>query len=127
MTRFLLIGCGGFCGAVARYWMTLWVQRRLESTVPLGTMSVNVLGCFLLGFLMTYVDRRSGASPHVQLFVKVGLLGAFTTFSTFGYETIELLGEGELRDAFVSLSGNLVFGLVGVVLGAGLARLVFPA
>lgn len=124
MTRVLLIGCGGFIGAVARYWMTLWVQRRLESTVPLGTMAVNVLGCLLLGFLMTYVDRRPSTSAELQLFVKVGLLGAFTTFSTLGYETVQLFGDGELRDGLVSLVGNLVLGLVGVVLGAWLARTV---
>jgi CrcB protein len=124
MTRLLIIGCGGFCGAIARYWMTLWVQRRLQSTVPVGTMAVNVLGCFLLGFLMAYVDRRPATSAELQLFVKVGLLGAFTTFSTLGYETVQLFQDGELQDGLVSLAGNFVLGLVAVVLGAGLARLV---
>jgi CrcB protein len=125
MTRLLLIGCGGFMGAVARYGLTVWVQRRLDSTFPLGTMAVNILGCLLLGFLMTYVDRRPATNAELQLFLKVGLLGAFTTFSTLGYETVQLIGEGELRGALLSVAGNLLLGIAGVVLGAGLARLVF--
>ena len=125
MTRLLLIGCGGFLGAIARYGLTLWVQRRLEPTVPLGTMAVNVLGCLLLGFLMVWVERRPTIGVELQLFLKVGLLGAFTTFSTLGYETVQLLGDGEWRDALVSLGGNLVVGLGAVVLGAFLARACF--
>ncbi len=122
MTRLLVIGCGGFLGAIARYQVSIWVENRLESAVPYGTMAVNVLGCLLLGFLAVWVQARDGLSDDTQLFLKVGLLGAFTTFSTLGFETVELFGDGEWGSAFVSLVGNLVLGLGAVVLGGWLAR-----
>lgn len=122
MTRLLVIGCGGFLGAIARYQVSLWVSNRLESTVPYGTMAVNVLGCLLLGFLAVWVQTRDGLTDDTQLFLKVGLLGAFTTFSTLGFETVELLGDGEWSSALVSLAGNLALGLGAVVAGGWLAR-----
>ena len=122
MLRLLVIGCGGFLGAVARYQTTLWVGRRLGSPVPYGTMSVNVLGCLLLGFLAAWVQARDGLSDELQLFLKVGLLGAFTTFSTFGFETVELLEDGEWETALLTVAGNLALGIGAVLLGGWLAR-----
>ena len=122
MTRLLVIGCGGFLGAIARYQLSLWVASRLEGALPYGTLAVNVLGCLLLGFLAAWVQARDGLSEEGQLFLKVGLLGAFTTFSTFGYEALELLEDGEWGAAAVYLLGNLLLGLGAVALGGWLAR-----
>ncbi len=122
MTRLLIIGCGGFLGAIARYGATLWIQNRTPGTVPLGTMGVNVLGCLLLGLLAGWLEGRPGMSDNMQLFLRVGLLGAFTTFSTLGYETVVLAGEGEWGPAALSLLGNLVLGGGAVLAGLAVAR-----
>ncbi len=121
MTRILVIGLGGFIGAVARYGLSGFVQSRTTSHIPWGTLSVNVLGCLLLGALMTIAkDRPEGT--ELQFFLRVGVLGAFTTFSTLGYETVELFGTGRVRDGLVSLFGNLLLGGLAVVVGAAAVR-----
>lgn len=122
MTRLLIIGCGGFLGATARYGLTLWIQGRTDSEVPYGTMAVNVLGCFLLGLLMAFLSTRPDHNEHWSLFLRVGLLGAFTTFSTLSFETVELLTRGEYRAGLLSLFGNLLLGGVAVVAGAFAGR-----
>jgi CrcB protein len=121
MTRLLVIGLGGFVGAVARYGISGWVQARSTSQVPWGTMSVNVLGCLLLGALMAYAKDRP-VGTELQFFLRVGVLGAFTTFSTLGYETVELFSTGRLREGLLSLFGNLLLGGVAVVVGSSLVR-----
>lgn len=127
MTKILIVGCGGFLGAVARHGMTVWVAERWPTPLPWGTMAVNVLGCFLLGYLMAWVAERPGLSPQLVLFLRVGLLGAFTTFSTLGYETLDLFEHAEWRAGFLSLLGNVVLGLGGVFAGAYLARWWFES
>lgn len=118
MTRLLVIGCGGFLGAIARYGLTLWIQRRMPSDVPYGTMGVNVLGCLLLGLMVGWLNERPAVNNEWRLFINVGLLGAFTTFSTLGYETVTLFSDGQLKSALLSLGGNLLLGGVAVVLGS---------
>lgn len=125
MTKLLLVGCGGFLGAIARYWLNAWVAERWPGPVPLGTLSVNVLGCFVLGLFASYLATRPGLSPQATLFLRVGLLGAFTTFSTLGIESVELLEQGNWRAAGLSILANLVLGLGAVAVGAGLARRLF--
>ena len=126
MTRLLLIGCGGFLGAIARYSLSQWLDGRDASGFPLGTLVVNVLGCILLGYLMVHVERRPGLGPDLQLFLKVGLLGAFTTFSTFGVETIDLLGQGARGVAFASVAANVLLGLGAVLAGRALGQMIWP-
>lgn len=122
MSRLLIIGCGGFIGAIARYVLTAWVQNKTTSDVPLGTMAVNVIGCFALGFLVAWLLSRPDSGENWSLFLRVGLLGAFTTFSTLGFETVELASNGNWRAAGLSLAGNLVLGFLGVFLGTASAR-----
>lgn len=122
MSKLLIVGCGGFLGAIARYGLTFWIEGRWPSAIPLGTLAVNVLGCFALGALMAYSNERLGPYPQWMLFLRVGILGAFTTFSTFGYETLRLMETGSWRAASLSMAGNLLLGLLGVFLGALAAR-----
>ena len=117
MLQLLAIGCGGFLGAIARFGLSGWVQRATRSTFPWGTLAVNVVGCFALGVLMTLVEERSWAGPTARSFVAVGILGSFTTFSTFGVETFELLRSGGLVPAAGNVGGNVVVGLVAVWCG----------
>ena len=115
--KILVVGLGGFVGAIARYGLSGLVHRYAQGTFPLGTMAVNVLGCLVIGVLMTLVEDRQFLSPNTRLFLTIGLLGSFTTFSTLGYETFELLREGDLRLAAANILGNLALGIGAVWLG----------
>ncbi|MCH8828593.1 MAG: fluoride efflux transporter CrcB [Planctomycetes bacterium] len=114
----LAVGCGGFLGAVGRYLLSGYVQKRFPGFPPAGTLIVNVIGCLLIGVLMAIVvQRRHDFSPALQLFLITGILGSLTTFSTFGYETVELLREQNYRSALWNIAANLVIGLIAVWLG----------
>ncbi|MEJ2187684.1 MAG: fluoride efflux transporter CrcB [Gemmatimonadota bacterium] len=113
----LYIAVGGAMGAVARYGLGGWVQARTGSSFPWGTLVVNVLGALLIGFGLRYLEAVR-LSSEVRALVLVGLLGAFTTFSTFSYETVALLEDGEWLRAGAYAFGSLVLGLLAV--GAGL-------
>ncbi len=121
MTKLLLIGAGGFCGAVLRYLLSGWAHRVYGGVLPVGTLSVNLVGCFALGVLMTLVERQALA-PEVRLGLGVGLLGALTTFSTFGYETVELVRRGALAPALGNVAGNVVLGVAAVWAGMAAVR-----
>ena len=116
MAQFLWVGVGGFFGAVARYLVSGWAQRFMVGSFPLGTLVVNVAGCFALGVLMAWLDRGL-LSPAMRQLLAVGFLGALTTFSTFGYETFDLLRGGEAGLALASVAANLLVGLLAVWLG----------
>ena len=117
MRELLVIGCGGFLGAIARYSLTGWVHRWAGAGFPWGTLAVNVVGCLAIGGLMALVESRAALSPAVRLFVGIGLLGSLTTFSTFGYETLELVRRSELGLALANAGGNLLLGLGAVLVG----------
>ena len=119
----LVVGVGGAIGAVARFGVHSWAQRSIES-FPLGTLLVNVVGCLILGALMFLVEERPDLSPTLRMFLGVGLLGSFTTFSTFGVETLDLLREREHLWALLSVGGNLFVGLAAAASGRFLAKTV---
>jgi len=122
MLKILLIGVGGGLGAILRYLLSGVVQDGSRGVLfPLGTLAVNVLGCFAIGFLSGLVDTRAVFSPETRLFVFIGLLGGFTTFSTFGNETVNMLRGGENLLAMVNLGVSIFAGLGAVWLGRGLA------
>ena len=126
----LAVGIGGFIGAILRYVLTGWVQQRFPAFPPAGTLVVNALGCLCIGFLMTMVADQAllgnrPTIPHsLRLFLITGILGSLTTFSAFGFETVELLREHELRWAFWNVTANLSMGLAAVWLGHGLAKVL---
>jgi CrcB protein len=111
-------------GAVARYALGGLVHRLYDGAFPLGTLAVNTLGCIVIGLLTTLADDRGVLSSHLRLFLFIGILGGFTTFSSFGYETFTLLRDGLLRTAFANVVANTVLGLGGVWLGHVGARLL---
>ncbi|NJL29597.1 MAG: fluoride efflux transporter CrcB [Thermoanaerobaculia bacterium] len=126
LERLLLVAAGGALGAVARYLASGWVARLShESPFPYGTLAVNVVGSLLLGFLLgAGSEGRFLVPPALRVFLGVGLLGAFTTFSTFSFETLEALRLGDVRVAVANVAANLLFGLpacwLGLQLGARL-------
>ena len=123
--KLAIIGAGGFIGAVLRFLISSWVQNRSGSVVyPFGTLTVNMVGCLLIGFLSALVENRSMFSPETRNFVLIGLLGAFTTFSTFGSETLNLIRDSRLELAALNAGGQVVLGIGLVWLGRVIAALL---
>ncbi|MEW5986241.1 MAG: fluoride efflux transporter CrcB [Chloroflexota bacterium] len=119
-----IIGLGGFLGANVRYWLGLWAAGRWGTGFPYGTLLINVSGSLLLGFFLTLATERLLIHPHWRLLVAVGFLGAFTTFSTFTYESVALLRDGAWLAGLLNMTGSVLLGVVGIVIGSALARLV---
>lgn len=119
----LYVAAGGALGALLRFGLSGWVQDLAAGPFPWGTMTVNVLGSLLLGFTIVWLEA-SVTSAEVRAFATIGLLGAFTTFSTFSYEAVALLRDGDWWAAGGYVFGSLVAGLLGVLLGLGLASLL---
>jgi len=113
-----LVGLGGFVGAVARHGASGFVRHHWGDGFPMGTLLVNVLGCLLIGAGLGLAREHPALPEGLRLFLVVGLLGSFTTFSTLGHETVELLLASELRSAVISILGNLTLGLAAVWVGA---------
>jgi len=124
VTKLLIVGIGGFIGAVARYGISGLVYRYTTSTFPYGTLAVNVLGCFGIGIFIYLADSRLSFPPAVRMFIGIGLLGAFTTFSTFGYETMRLLGDKEFSLALSNVGANVFLGLGAVWLARTFLRMI---
>lgn len=118
LLRLSIIGAGGFTGAVLRFLVSSWVQTRSGSIVfPYGTMAVNMIGCLVIGLLTWLVETRSLFSMETRSFVLIGLLGAFTTFSTFGNETLALIRDSRIDLAALNAVSQVVLGVGMVWLG----------
>ena len=119
------VGLGGFLGANARYWLGLWIQERMGSAFPWATFVINVTGSFVLGFFLTLLtDRFVPNAPALRLAVAVGFVGAYTTFSTFEWETMELVALSSWLRALGNALGSLFAGFLAVWLGVILARVM---
>ena len=123
MLNLLLVGCGGFIGSALRYLVGLLAHSLAGSAAyPYGTLAVNILGCMAIGFLGGIAENRQLFSPEMRLFVFTGMLGGFTTFSTFGYDTFALGRGGDLSIALLNILLHLALGLGAVLLGYWLSR-----
>jgi CrcB protein len=121
-----LIGIGGFIGAILRYIVSGWVQQASKSTdFPYGTLVVNVLGSLVIGFMFYLLENRGVLTPEVRALTLIGILGAFTTFSTFSVETLNLMLRGEVMQALVNVGASLVLGLLAVWAGRMLPQLIW--
>ena len=126
MSKILLIGVGGFIGAILRYGVSGAVQDWSKSiSFPYGTLAVNLIGCFVIGWLSQLVESYSLFTPEARAFLFVGILGAFTTFSTFGSETLNLLRDQETFLALANIGGQVLLGLVAVWLGRAAALAIW--
>jgi len=112
----LSVGTGGFIGAVLRFTLSGWVQKATASTFPFGTLSVNILGSFLIGFLFLYFQHINLSPYHKSLFI-TGLLGALTTFSTFSLDTVLLMQNEFYVKAFSNVLLNVLFSIGATLLG----------
>jgi fluoride exporter len=124
VNKFLLVGAGGFAGAMARYWVGTFVTQRMGLRFPFGTFLINVSGCFLIGFFMHLLAERGVLDAHWLYIVVIGFIGAYTTFSTFEYETMRELQDGQLGIGLLYVASSLLVGFAMVWLGAQAAKLL---
>ena len=118
MVKILWVGLGGFLGSIGRYLLSGYVQHLMRGTgFPYGTLAVNMIGCFFIGFLAHWVEARGFLGPETRLFVFMGLLGGFTTFSTFGNETMNLWQTGDSAAALANVAAHVGVGLGAAWLG----------
>ena len=118
----LFVAVGGAVGSISRYLLGTWIQSVSRSIdFPFGTLTVNLIGCFVIGFLSQLAETRGVFTSETRALVFVGVLGGFTTFSSFGNDTINLLRDGETFNALANVSANVILGLLLVWLGRTVA------
>jgi fluoride exporter len=112
-----LVGLGGFLGSVARYLIAVLFAGYLSSTFPFATLAVNIAGCFLIGILVALSDRSNILSPEWRIFLTTGFCGGFTTFSTFSYESLRLMQDGEFLYLAINVLLSVAIGFAATYLG----------
>lgn len=124
MQKYLLIALGGGLGSMARYWVGSTIGSRIGIRFPYGTLVVNLTACLVIGFTLTWLGERVELSPAWRFLVPVGFIGAYSTFSTFEWETLQTLRSGAVLLAALYAGGSLVLGLAATWCGAALADMV---
>lgn len=124
LTLILAVGVAGGLGALSRYFLGTFIQRTAEpsTSFPWGTFAVNMLGCFLFGLIWILADQRGLLSPNARLIILTGFMGAFTTFSTFIFDSNTLLQEGQLLFAAGNILGQFALGLLSLIVGMAVGR-----
>ena len=122
MQKYLLIALGGALGSVARYWVGSTIGSRMGSRFPYGTLVVNLTACLIIGFSLTYLGRRLELSPAWRYLIPIGFIGAYSTFSTYEWETLSSLRAGAFAIAALYALGSLLLGLAATWLGMVLAE-----
>ncbi|MBC7878234.1 MAG: fluoride efflux transporter CrcB [Anaerolineales bacterium] len=126
MINILLVGIGGFIGSILRYLAGGYVQQIVKNNgFPYGTLVINVVGCFIIGLLAQYGESRGVFSNESRAFVFIGILGGFTTFSSFGNETFNLARDSQMMNAFANIGANVILGLLAVWLGRTVSYLIW--
>ncbi len=123
LEKLLWIGLAGVLGTFARYGLSGIVQRACGSSFPCGTLAVNVLGCFLFGLVWSLAEDRLSISGEIRTLLLIGFMGAFTTFSSFAFETAQMLRDARWMMAATNIFAQNIFGLVGLFLGLIAGRL----
>lgn len=124
MQKYLLIAAGGALGSIARYWVGSTIAGRMGSRFPYGTFVINLTACVIIGFSLTYLGKRAGLSPAWRYLVPVGFIGAYSTFSTYEWETLSTLRAGAFTLAALYALGSLILGLAATWCGAMLAEAI---
>lgn len=122
----LLVGIGGLFGSVLRYLVSIIASTYLTSPFPYATFAVNVTGCFLIGVIFAVSDRGQLISPEWRILLTTGFCGGFTTFSTFSFESVKLLQDGEFMYSFANAAFSIVFGLAATWFAIVLVRSIWP-
>ena len=114
MLKYLMVGVGGFAGAIARFWLGSYIGGKMGIRFPYGTFVINISGSFLIGLIMTVLSERMPLSPNWRYLVPIGFIGAYTTFSTFEYETLRSLQDGQFWVASLNVGLSVVLGFAAV-------------
>ena len=122
--NYLYVFFGGGLGASLRYWLSGVIPRYTGSQFPYGILIVNIVGCFFIGFLMSALEDRFIVNPSLRIFLTIGILGGFTTFSTFSYETIAMMRDSEFLRASLYVGLSLSLGLGGTHVGSLIGKLI---
>ncbi len=122
--KYLWVGLGGALGSIARYVVGLVVYERMGTRFPYGTFVINVSGCFIIGLVLTMLDERLGLSPAWREAIPIGFVGAFTTFSTFEYETLRAVQHGQGATALTYVAGSVALGFAAVWAGAMVGKIL---
>jgi CrcB protein len=120
----MMVGIGGFLGAIARFWLGDLVYQKLGTRFPYGTFVINISGCFLIGLIMTVLTERTHLSANWRYLIPIGFIGAYTTFSTFEWETLGAIRDGAFLIAGLNVGLSVVIGFIAVWLGIIAGRLV---
>jgi CrcB protein len=120
----LLVALGGGLGSVTRYLAGGWVASRLGVAFPYGTLLINITASFIIGFFLAFAQDRVALSPNWRLFVAVGFIGGYSTFSTFEYESVRLMQDGQMLAAAIYMTGSVAAGLIATITGITLGSLI---
>ena len=122
MQKYLLIAAGGALGSIARYWVGSTVAGRMGIRFPYGTLIVNITACVIIGFSLTYMGKRADLSPAWRYLIPIGFIGAYSTFSTYEWETLSTMRSGAFLLAALYAAGSFILGLAAVWGGSVLAE-----
>ena len=127
MLKILYVGFGGFLGSISRYVVSGSVQKLFPAAIsfPIGTFTVNILGCLIIGFLGSIAEIRQVFSAEGRILLFIGFLGGFTTYSTFGFETFNLIRDQQYFTAISNIFSHIITGIIAVWLGFIIARAIF--
>lgn len=117
MDKYLFIGLGGFFGSISRYWLSTVIHEYAGMNFPYGTLAVNIIGCFTIGLLMTMFQEHFVENPNIRLFLIIGFLGGFTTFSSFSFDTLALMKAGNFVSAGMNVVVSVTVCLTGTWIG----------
>jgi len=122
--KIIYLAVAGAAGTLARYWLGGLVQRNITTDFPFGTAAVNIIGCLIFGLLWAFMESRLSISGQMRTVIFIGFFGAFTTFSSFAFETAQMLDESQWLWASVNIILQNVLGLIGMVAGLAIGKYI---
>jgi fluoride exporter len=124
LLKYVMVGVGGFIGAIARFWVGSYIGERMGTRFPYGTFVINISGSFLVGFIWTLLTAKAHLSPNWGYLIPVGFIGAYTTFSTFEFETLRSIQDGQFVMASLNVVLSVLLGFIAVWAGAVAGKVV---